>query len=114
MWYKKHLRRHLCDMHIDDWDPEFLSKFNPQTYVENLKLAKINNAMIYFQSHVGLCYWPTKSGKMHRGFGGREDMIKRTVELCHENGIAVTAYYSLIFDTYQNDIHQNISSSSMR
>lgn len=109
MWYKKHLRRHLCDMHIDDWDPEFLSKFSPETYVENLKLAKINNAMIYFQSHVGLCYWPTKVGKMHGGFKGREDLIRRTVELCHENGIAVTAYYSLIYDTYNNDIHPDWS-----
>jgi len=109
MWYKKHLRRHLCDMHIDDWNPEFLSKFDPETYVENLKLAKINNAMIYFQSHVGLCYWPTKSGKMHGAFVGRDDMMRRTVELCHENKIAVTAYYSLIYDTYQNDLHPDWS-----
>ena len=109
MWYKKHLRRHLCDMHIDDWDPEFLSKFSPETYVENLKRAKINNAMLYFQSHVGLCYWPTKSGKMHSGFVGKEDAMRRTVELCHENGIAVTAYYSLIYDTYQNDLHPDWS-----
>ncbi len=105
MWYKKHLRRHLCDMHIDDWSPAFLSKFSPETYVENLKLAKINSAMLYFQSHVGLCYWPTTSGKMHTGFLGKEDALRKTVALCHENGIAVTAYYSLIFDTYQSDLH---------
>ena len=66
-WYSKAYRRHLCDMHIDDWNAEFLSKFDPKTYVENLKLAKIKSAMIYLQSHVGLCYWPTASGKMHNG-----------------------------------------------
>ena len=44
MWYKNRLRRHLCDMHIDDWSPEFLSKFDPQVYVDNLKKAKINSA----------------------------------------------------------------------
>ena len=96
-------------MHIDDWDPEFLSKFDPEVYVNNLKLAKINNAMIFFQSHVGLCYWPTKSGKIHNAFLGREDLIRKTVELCHENGIAVTAYYSLIYDTYQTDLHPDWS-----
>ncbi|MBQ9802974.1 MAG: alpha-L-fucosidase [Clostridia bacterium] len=96
-------------MHIDDWDPEFLSKFSPEAYVENLKLAKINSAMLYFQSHVGLCYWPTSSGKMHAGFVGREDAMRKTVELCHQNGIAVTAYYSLIYDTYQNDLHPDWS-----
>ena len=79
MWYKKHIRRHLCDMHIDDWNPEFLSKFDPVTYVENLKRARLQNAMLYFQSHVGLSYYPTASGKMHAAFVGREDMMKRTV-----------------------------------
>lgn len=105
MWYKNRLRRHLCDMHIDDWSPEFLSKFDPQVYVDNLKKAKINSAMIYLQSHVGLCYWPTRSGRMHRGYVGCEDKTKRLIELCHSEGIAVTGYYSLIYDTYQNDIH---------
>ena len=68
MWYEKSYRRHLADMHIDDWDDSFLSCFSPEKYVDNLKIANIQNAMLYFQSHVGLC---------------------------HQNGIAVTGYYSL-------------------
>lgn len=35
MWYKNNFRRHLCDMHIDDWDDAFLSEFSPDEYVEN-------------------------------------------------------------------------------
>lgn len=92
-------------MHIDDWNTEFLSKFDPETYVENLKLAKIKSAMIYLQSHVGLCYWPTVSGKMHNGYIGCENKTKRLIELCMDEGIYVTGYYSLIYDTYQNDKH---------
>lgn len=53
-WYKNAYRRHLLDMHIEDWDDEFLSKFDPEDYVDNLKRAKIQAAMIYMQSHVGL------------------------------------------------------------
>lgn len=105
MWYKNTWRRHLCDMHIEEWSPEFLSKFDPGAYVENLKRAKVKNAMIYFQSHVGLCYYPTKIGKMHNAFVGKEDMIKRVTELCHEAGISVTGYYSLIYNNYEHDRH---------
>ena len=105
MWYEKAWRRHLCDMHIEDWNPEFLSEFDPEKYLENLKRAKIQSAMIPFQSHVGLCYYPTRSGKMHNTFRGKEDMIKRLTQLCHEAGISVTGYYSLIYNNYEHDRH---------
>lgn len=103
MWYTRLFRRHLLDMHIDDWSPEFLSRFSPETYVENLKRAKINYAMVYFQSHAGLCYYPTKTGVMHSAFVGREDQMKRLVDLCHENNIRVCGYYSLIHNTREHD-----------
>lgn len=105
MWYEQKLRRHLCDMHIDDWSDEFLSRFSPEEYLENLKTAKVNNAMLYFQSHVGLCYYPTKSGKMHNAFRGCEDKMKRLAEMCHQNGIAVTGYYSLIYNNWAYHTH---------
>lgn len=105
MWYTNSYRRHLLDMHIDDWDDEFLSEFSPEEYFENLKKANIQNAMIYFQSHVGLCNYPTKSGKMHNGFIGKEDAIKRLVEMCRANGITVTGYYSLIYNNWAHDVH---------
>lgn len=105
MWYKNCYRRHLLDMHLDDWDPDFLSKFDPEEYVGNLKKAKIQNAMLYYQSHVGLCYWPTKSGKMHNGLKGREDIVKRLTDLCHENNIKVVGYYSLNYNNWAHHEH---------
>ncbi len=105
MWYKNSFRRHLCDMHIDDWDKSFLSEFSPEEYVNNLKKAKIQNAMLYLQSHVGLCNFPTKSGKMHSSFIGREDTMKRLADMCHAEGITVTGYYSLIYNNWAHDNH---------
>ena len=32
--------------------------------------------MVYANSHIGYCYWPTKSGQMHRGLRGR-DVVRR-------------------------------------
>lgn len=98
MWYKNNYRRHLCDMHVNDRNDEFLSKFSPEEYFENLKTAKVTSAMLYAQSHAGLCYYPTKSGKMHNAFNGREDMMKQLVDKCHSNEIAVTIYYSFIYN----------------
>lgn len=105
MWYSNLYRRHLTDMHIDDWNDEFLSEFSPEEYVDNLKRADINMAMIYYQSHAGLCYYPTKNGTMHRAFEGKEDMMRRVEQLCHEAGIKTVGYYSPIYNTREHDRH---------
>ncbi len=105
MWYENSYRRHLCDMHIEDWDESFLSEFDPEAYYANLKKANVQNAMLYFQSHVGLCYYPTRSGKMHNAFVGKEDTMKRLVQLCRSNGITVTGYYSLNYNNWAHDTH---------
>lgn len=107
MIYSKLYRRHLLDMHIEDWHPDFLSQFSPEDYVENLKKAQINYAMIYLQSHAGLCYYPTKVGVMHNAFHKQPDLIRRVVNLCHQNGIKVCGYYSLIYNTREHDRHPN-------
>lgn len=105
MWYENNYRRHLCDMHIDDWDDSFLSELSPAAYVENLKKARLQNAMLYLQSHVGLCHYPTKNGTMHKAFRGKEDTMRRIVDLCHENNITVTGYYSLNYNNVEYEKH---------
>lgn len=104
-WYQRQWRRNLVDMHIEDWDEEFLSKFDPDEYVRLLKLGNIGAPMLYFQSHVGLCYWPTQSGQMHRGFTGRKDAMKQVERKCHEAGMNVIAYYSLIYNNWAHEKH---------
>jgi len=103
-WYKNLYRRHLLDMHIEDWDERFLSEFSPEEYAENLKRAKIQCAMIYLQSHEGLCNFPTKVAAEHRAFVGN-DKIQRLIKLCRENGIKVVGYYSLIHNNWAEINH---------
>mgnify|MGYP003303158589 CR=1 FL=1 len=105
MWYSDLYRRHLLDMHIEDWNSEFLSEFSVEEYIVNLKKAQINYAMIYFQSHVGLCYFPTKTGTMHASLKKDPYMIKKLVDECHKNSIRVCGYYSLIYNTREHDKH---------
>ena len=106
MWYENSYRRHLLDMHIDDWDPSFLSEFSPEEYVKNLKTAKIQSAMIYLQSHVGLCYYPTKNGHMHKSFIGQEDKMKSIFGLDHSTLGMVNDHSQAPWPTSEK-IHKN-------
>ena len=104
-WYKKSFRRNLVDMHIADWSEEFLSKLSAEEYFANLKRANIQSAMIYFQNHNGHCYFPTKVGHVHAAFEKGENQIKKLVDLCHADGMDVIGYYSVVYNTYEEDRH---------
>ena len=104
-WYQSSYYRTLLDMHIEDWDASFLSEFDPDYYVEQVKKAQIDAVMIYVQAHTGLCYWPTKSGVMHRSFLGHEDRIRRVFDLCHAAQMPTILYYSVIFNNAEYDRH---------
>ena len=103
--YERQYFRHLCDMHIDDWDPVFLSRFSPENYVEMIKKGHFQNAMLYYHSHIGLCYYPSEIAEVHAAFKERPWLMRQTEELCHANGISVTGYYSLIFNTREAQKH---------
>ena len=95
--FKKRHRRALLDMHIPDWDASFLEKFNPKKLAEKYSKANIDSAMIYTQSHTGLCYWPIKDGYAHPFIKGR-DWVKEITEELHKCDIDVYGYYSGIFN----------------
>lgn len=109
-WYKKSYRRHLLDMHINDWhDGRFLSEFSAEDYYNNLKKANIKSAMIYLQSHIGYCYYPTKIGHIHSAFKDRPYEMRKLVELCHAGGIDVVLYYSINYNTIETIAHPDWS-----
>lgn len=103
-WYSRSFRRNLVDMHIDDWNPEFLAQFDPKAYFECLKAAHIQTPMIYIHSHVGLCNWDSATGRVHRAFAGR-NKVRELFDLCHGAGMSVVAYYSLIYNNWAYDAH---------
>ena len=104
MWIDGNYRRNLMDMHIDDWNPEFLSKIDIDEYVNALKDADIQAAMVKGRPHTGLAYYPTKVGRMHKGLNGF-DFFGTMIQKCHENNIAVIAYFTQIFDNWAYENH---------
>jgi hypothetical protein len=96
-WYHRSFRRNLVDMHIDGWNPDFLSRFDPRAYFDCLKTARIQSPMIYTHSHAGYCNWDSASGEVHPAFKGN-NRIRALFDLCHADGMDVVAYYSLIYN----------------
>ena len=46
-WYQKSWRRMLIDMHIPDWEKEFLSKYEPEEIAEQYGKAGLQSVMFY-------------------------------------------------------------------
>lgn len=103
-WNERSYRRLLVDMHTPDWDGDFLAKYDPVQVCDASLEANVTGAMVYFQSHVGLCYWPTQSGRQHAAFSGR-DLMAETLEVFQERQVPVCAYYSVNFNNWAYSEH---------
>ena len=105
-WYSKSYRRLILDMHIADWDPGFMAAFDPKAIAKACEQARLDSFMLYAISHVGLCYWPAKHGKMHTGLNGR-DLVGEMIRELKAGGIATCGYISVIFDNWAFLEHPN-------
>jgi len=91
-------------MHIPDWDPKFLSRFDADRSVEALVQSRAQSIVCYAHSHVGLFNFPTQVGRQHAGLNGR-DIVAEMIERCHQRSIAVVLYVSVIHDRWASDQH---------
>jgi hypothetical protein len=103
-WPDETYRRSLIDMHVPDWDPVLLSKFDPVDIVKTIAGAGFQAMTAYANSHVGLSYWRTKIGQMHRNMKDR-DFFGEMVQERKRYGLHAVAYYSLIFDNWAYEYH---------
>ena len=92
-WYETRFRGNLVDMHIPDWHPDFLARFDAQAYADLLVQAGVEVAYLYASSCLGICYWPTAVGHLHAGVHGR-DILGERITACHERGMEVVVYYN--------------------
>lgn len=104
MWIEGNYRRVFLDMHIDDWNPEFLSRLDPPAIVATLADAGAQCVVVKAKPHTGLCYWPTSIGRMHKGLKSR-DYVGEMTKLCHDRHIDVVVYLSQVFDNWAYDNH---------
>ena len=101
-WYSKTFRRAVIDMHITDHDPRFMRRFDVAEYIGALVKAQAQSVVAYADSCVGLTFYPTQVGQMHRNLAGR-DIVAEVIEGCHRAGITVAVYMSVIFERWAYD-----------
>jgi Hypothetical glycosyl hydrolase 6/Beta-galactosidase trimerisation domain len=102
--FQRNTHRLLRDMHIPDWDPRFLADYDPDRLAARCADAGLNAVMIYAKSHVGLCTYPTKVGRMHGNLRGR-DVLGELNDALRARGIATAAYQSITFDNWAAETH---------
>ncbi len=103
-WPDQVYRRSLLDMHIPDWDPALLSKFDPDDIVKTITEAGFQSVMAYGNSCTGLAYWRTKIGQVNRNMKGR-DFFGEYVQAAKKYGVYTVAYYCLIYDNWSYEFH---------
>lgn len=91
-------------MHVPDWDPAMLAKFNAQTFAENLKRSGAQSHLQMCNSHAGYAMWQTKLGIPHKNMGGR-DFIAELSAACRKRDLRFIAYFSLGFDCLMHEKH---------
>jgi hypothetical protein len=99
-------RRILLDMHVPDWDPQFLTKHDPRRYTEVFAAAGAEEITFYAQSHLGLCNWPTRTGKHHANLNGR-DLVAEAIDAIHAAGLRARAYYSVVHNNWAYENHRD-------
>lgn len=99
-------RRLLLDMHIPDWDEGFLAAYDPLELARLYRSAGAGGALLYCKSHMGLSYWPSPVGGVHRAARER-DLVGEAKAALESAGIAVAAYHSVIFDNWAAEAHED-------
>lgn len=97
-------RRWLMDMHVPDWDLPLMARLDPADYVRAVAQAGFQSLLTQAKSHVGLCYYRTKLGRMHANMKGR-DYLGEVLTECRRHGLQTRAYYSLVFDNWAFESH---------
>ena len=103
-WTATSFRRYSVDIHVPDWHPDLLGRFDAAAHVDCMARAGVQALNHYANSHAGLCLWPTNVGKRHANMGDR-DFFGEVVNECRRRGIHPVGYFSVIFDNWAFETH---------
>ena len=103
-WHEKYYRRAFLDFHVPEWNPEFLSKFDAEEFADCVVSGHMKTATIMTNTHTGLSNYPTKVGKQHDIWKGR-DGIAEMINALHKRDIAVILYYCTTYTDWYWEQH---------
>ncbi|WP_275756246.1 alpha-L-fucosidase [Salinibacterium metalliresistens] len=94
----------LLDMHIPDWDPAFLSEYDPASLADQYARAGVAAVLVYGKSHLGLNSWPAPVGSVHRAARDR-DLVAEMLSALRDRDIAAGLYHTTVFDNWAIETH---------
>lgn len=78
------------DFHTSPLIPGIGEKFDPKEFAGTLKKGYVNSVTCFAKCHHGMCYYPTKVGKMHPEL--KFDLLGEMIRACHAEEIRVPVY----------------------
>ena len=93
MSYKTRYRQIHLDFHTSPVIPDVGEDFDVKDFVNTLKDAHVNSINIFAKCHHGMCYYPTKVGKMHPSL--KFDLLGTMIKELHANDITCPIYFPL-------------------
>lgn len=78
------------DFHTSPLIPGIGKDFDARRFAGTLKEARVGSINIFAKGHHGMCYYPTKVGRMHPNL--EFDLLGSMLEACHAEGITAPIY----------------------
>ena len=72
-------------------------EFDKYEFIETLKNANVDYITVFAKCNLGFAYYPTKIGIVHPGLKIK-DLLGEMIEVCHNHGIRVSAYFNVGLD----------------
>lgn len=81
------------DFHTSPFIPEVGADFDAAEFVSTLKKAGVESINIFAKCHHGMCYYPTKIGRVHPGL--KRDLLGEMLTALHKEGISAPIYFPI-------------------
>jgi len=91
------------DFHTSPLIPDIGRDFDKADFQKALKEGHLSSITIFAKGHHGMCYYPTKIGKMHPGLAF--DLTGGMMEAAHEIGVRAPVYITGGWSAYDAETH---------
>ena len=81
------------DFHTSPAISDVGTSFDAEEFVQTLKKAHVNSINIFAKCHHGMCYYPTKVGRMHPAL--QFDLMGQMITVLHKNDIRCPLYFPI-------------------
>lgn len=93
------------DFHTSPDIPGIGAKFDKAQFQAALKAGNVNSITVFAKCHHGLCYYPTKVGRVHPGLEPDFDFTGAMVDAAHEIDVAAPIYITVGFSAEDAAAH---------